>query len=366
MKKELLYFSSIFLLSTFFISCSKETTLETQSIKILTRDRIAALEAAADSVFMDVSAPGMIALISVEGEGEHIIKRGVSNIVTDEAMNENSYFRIASNTKPFTGQAVLMLADEGKISLDSVISHYLPELAIPNGDLITVRMLGNMTSGLFNYSDDNYLWTSYSESNFTKSYTPDSLLSYAFRHPVKFPPGAMYDYCNTNTILLGLLMEKVTGKPAHQVIEEKVIKPLGLKHTYWPTSVFLFTPYAHGYCTGFGKLMEATNWNPSWGYTAGDLISTIPDMKIWAKALAEGAMLSETMKSERFRWVSGHYGFCVMKVGNWVGHPGTMFGYNSHVMYNSSIKTTLIILVNMDTGTPVEYFSDAFRKILEK
>ena len=366
MKKLLIYTGIVLCLSMIIISCSKENISYEQPVTILTREREAALEAAADSVFMTVSAPGMIALISVEGEGDYIIKRGVSNIVTLEPMNENNYFRIASITKTFTGTAVLVLADEGKINLDSTISYYLPEYNVPNGNLITIRMLGNMTSGLYNYTDDPGIWIELYESNFTKTYTPDTLLAIAFAQPVKFPPGTMYDYCNTNTVLLGLLMEKVTGKTAKQVIEEKVIHPLNLQNTYWPASVFLFSPYTHGYNTGFGKLLDATNWNPSWGYTAGALISTIPDLKLWAKALAEGKLLSEAMKLERFTWVQNHYGFCIMKVDNWVGHPGTMFGYNSHVFYNSAKKITLIVNVNMDSGTPVEYFSSAFRKILDQ
>lgn len=365
MKKVWGYIGMMVFLCTLLAGCTKEKGSEIQMNRILTSERKAALEAAADSVFMAVNAPGMIALISVEGEGDYIIRRGVSSLVTGEPMNENSYFRIASITKTFTGTAVLILADEGKISLDSVISHYLPQYAIPNGDSITVRMLGNMTSGLYNYTDDPNMWLSYYESNFSKSFPPDTLLAIAFRHPVKFRPGAMFDYCNTNTILLGLLLEKVTGQPAAQVIEEKVIRPAGLKHTYWPKTVFLFSPYFHGYNAGYDKLLEATNWDPSWGFTAGALISTIPDLKIWAKALAGGKLLSPAMKAERFTWVQDHYGFCVMKTGNWVGHPGSIFGYNSHVFYNSSLKTTIIILVNMDTASPVEVFSNAFRHILD-
>lgn len=358
-------FCALLCLSMTFTSCVKNHIQDEEPFSILTDHRKELLEAAADSVFAAVSTPGMMALITVEGEGSYLIKRGVANVVTDEPMNVNSSFRIASNTKPFTGTAVLILADEGKISLDSSISHYLPEYDIPNGNLITVRMLGNMTSGLFNYTDDPYLWASLYESNYTRSFTPDSLLALSFRHPVKFPPGAMFDYCNTNTVLLGLLLEKVTGKTAKQVIEEKVIRPLNLKYTYWPASVFLPSPYIHGYTQAYGELSDATNWNPSWGFTAGALVSNIPDLTVWVKALGEGKLLSEQMKAERFTWVMDHYGFCIMKAGDWVGHPGTMFGYNSHAFYNPGKKTSLIILTNMDTGTPVEAFSEAFRHILD-
>lgn len=90
-------------------------------------------------------------------------------------------------------------------------------------------------------------------------------------------------------------------------------------------------------------------------------------MKIWAKAVAEGTLLSKQMQAERFKWVDDHYGFCVMKAGiNWVGHAGTIFGYNSHVFYNTEKKMTYIVLVNKETGQPVEKFTEAFMGILDK
>lgn len=346
------------------LSCANESTPVPP--KILTEAVKAQLETAADEAFAQVKPPGMIAFVSVEGEGDYLIKRGVSNIETGRPMSEDYYFRIASNTKTFTGLAVLLLVDEGKIILDTPIASYLPEYNIPNGNRITVRMLGNMTSGLFDYSADTTLFAPFVASGYSLAYAPNELIAAAFRHPPNFEPGAKYEYCNTNTVLLGLLMEKVTSKSAKQVIQEKVIQPIGLPHTYWPDSVSLATPYTHGYNAALGKTVDATNWNPSWGYTAGALISTFADMKIWAKVVAEGRLLSEQTKAERFKWVDDHYGFCVMKVGNWIGHSGTISGYNSHVFYNADKKITIVILVNMDTGTPVEYFSGAFRYILEQ
>ena len=365
MRKYIYRFAALAVIHLLLVSCANEAT--PVQPKILTEAVKAQLETAADTVFAEVKPPGMIALISVEGEGDYIIKRGVSNRETGRPMSEDYYFRIASNTKTFTGAAVLILVDEGKISLVTPIASYLPEYNIPNGDRITVRMLGNMTSGLFNYSDDSELFVPFIASGYSLTYTPGELLVAAFRHPPNFEPGEKYEYCNTNTVLLGLLMEKVTGKSAKQVIQEKVIQPIGLPHTYWPDSASLATPYTHGYTVSdIGDTVDATNWNPSWGYTAGALISTFADMKIWAKAVAEGMLLSEQTKAERFKWVNDHYGFCVMKAGKWIGHPGTIYGYNSHVFYNTEKKITIVILVNMDTATPVEYFSDAFRTILDQ
>ena len=335
--------------------------------RVLTEATKTQLETAADSVFTELKPPGMIALISVEGEGDYLIKRGVGNTVTGRPMSEDYYFRIGSNTKTLVGTAVLILVDEGKIRLDTPIAIYLPEYNIPNGDRITVRMLGNMTSGLFEFSSDPAFFGPFlASSGYSYAYTTGELLAASFSHLPNFEPGATYEYCNTNLVLLGLLLEKVTGKPAKQVILEKVIQPMGLTHTYWPDSGSQTEPYTHGYTSALGDTIDATNWNPSWGYTAGILISTFADMKIWAKAVAEGTLLSKQMQAERFKWGTdnAHYGFCVMQIGDWIGHAGTIFGYNSHVLYNTEKKITYIVLVNTETDHPVEQFTNAFMGIL--
>ncbi|MBI2282869.1 MAG: beta-lactamase family protein [Bacteroidetes bacterium] len=355
---------TLLLFSMVLTSCTKNTARTTPANIQLTEAIRTRLAAAADSVFKKGQTPGMIAILSAEGEEDLILKRGVANMATGESMSENSYWRIASNTKTFVGAAVLLLVEEGKINLDSSISFYLPEYKIPKGNRIKVRMLGNMTSGLYNYTDDDYFWIRMNADHFVKTYPPDSMLAIAFSRPNNFEPGTQYEYCNTNTILLGLLMEKVTGKTARAVIEEKLLQPLQLTHTYWGGPDFISKPYIHGYNKDYTVLQDATNWNPSWGYTAGILISNFADMKIWARAVAEGSLLSEKMKKERFGWIGNYYGFGVMKAGPWIGHSGNIPGYNSHVLYDTGRKMTLIILTNMDTDTPVESFSEAFRTIL--
>ncbi len=334
--------------------------------KLLTQDVKAQLEAATDSVFAQVKPPGMIALISAEGESDYLIRRGVSDRVSGAPMNEANYFRIASNTKTFTGAAVLILVDEGQINLDTPIASYLPQYQIPNGERISVRMLGNMTSGLFDYLYDEEFLRPFLAGAYSLTYTPDQMLVAAFRHPSNFEPGTSYEYCNTNIVLLGLLMEQVTGKPARQIIHDKVILPMGLSHTYWPDSGELPNPYTHGYTESEGgEILDASNWNPSVAYTAGALVSTLADMKQWARAVAEGRLLSEAAKAERFKWINNHYGFCVMKAGDWVGHPGTIWGYNSHVFYNTAKKAAYLILVNSAMpATPVESFTAALLPIL--
>ena len=366
MKKKWIHPLIVLLIAMTIASCSKKEATPVQANTILIQATKAALEKAADSVFMTVNTPGMIALISVEGEGDYLVKRGVSNIVTDEPMNVDNYFRIGSITKTFVGTAILILVDEGKIKLDSSISHYLPECNVPNGDHITIRNLGTMSSGLFDYTHDSLWLDDLYQSNFLMPFTPQSLLAYAFRHPSDTTmPGIKYDYCNTNLILLGLLMEKVTGKTVEEVVEEKVVIPMNLKHTFWPNSIFLFSPYTHGYYFVNDKFQDASNWNPSWCGAAGIMVSTIPDLKQWVKALAEGKFLSDDMKAERLKLVGGIYGFCLMKHGDWVGHTGSIYGYNTIALFNTAKRITLLINVTTNFLLPVGAYGAAFQKILD-
>ena len=288
--------------------------------------------------------PGILAYISVEGEGELYITRRVSNLGASTPMNINNYFRIGSISKTVTSEAVLILADEGKIDLNKSISSYLPDLNIPSGDKITIRMLGNMTSGLFDYTNDMNFWNALNKSNGQEIFTPEKLLEITFTQLIQFEPGTKYNYCNANYILLCLLIKKVTGKEVIDVFNEKIFQPLGMKNTFWPNTSYLPYPYNHGYTS----LVDVTNWNPSWADASGILISNLSDLKIWTTELHERKLLSDKMKGERFAWVYDqdepgikYSGFGIEKAFDWVGKSGNIVGYNSEAWYNPIKKLQL-------------------------
>ncbi|MHB8337404.1 MAG: serine hydrolase domain-containing protein [Ignavibacteriaceae bacterium] len=353
-KKNKFYIPIVLSALFFFISIScKDGGITEPQPSILTKETIEKLQAATDKIMMNKQTPGMMAYISVEGEGELYIARGVSNLVTNEPMNVNGYFRIGSITKTFTSEAVLILADEGRIDLNKSISSYLPDLKIPSGDKITIRMLGNMTSGLFDYTSDMNFWNLLTNSNGQAIFTPEKLLDIAFTHPIQFEPGTKYNYCNTNYILLGLLIKKVTGKEVIDVFNEKMFQPLGMKNTLWPNTSYLPYPYIHGY----SSLVDVTNWSPSGGDAAGILISNFSDLKIWAKELNERNLLSNKMKNERTAWIASTFpgfdsGFGLEKYNDWVGKDGSIPGYNAEVWYYPSKKITMIINSNSWEGDP--------------
>jgi D-alanyl-D-alanine carboxypeptidase len=197
---------------------------------------------------------------------------------------------------------VLQLADEGKLGLDDPIAKFVD--GVPHGDKITLRQLARMQSGLFSYSAK----TEFQRALFAdprRHFTPQELLGWAFAEPSTFPPGEGFEYSNTNTVLLGLVVEKVGRQPLSDYVRDHMLAPLGMSHTSFPTDNAFPEPHAQGYTvqTADGREAVATDWNPSWGWAAGAMISTLDDMHVWAPALATGKLLSPAMQQQRLQMV---------------------------------------------------------------
>ncbi|WP_327384008.1 serine hydrolase domain-containing protein [Streptomyces sp. NBC_01207] len=329
------------------------------------------LDAAIKKVLAEAKIPGVIVAVSAPGKGDYVRSFGIADKATGAPMTPNLNMRIGSVTKTFTVTALLELVDEGKVGLDDPIGKYVD--GVPNGDRITLRELAGMRSGLFNYSADEDFYKALT-SNPDRPFTPQELLGYSFKHPVLFEPNAKFYYCNTNLILLGLVVEKVSGVPLDRFIDQKVVAPAGLKHTVFPTGPEFPTPHAHGYTnqTASGKVEDATDWNPSWGWAAGAMISDLPDMRSWAKTLATGTLLTPATQAQRLDVVDAlpgtGYGLGIFNVQGWIGHNGSLPGYGSLVLYLPESKATLVVLLNTDIGyqgqEPSTLFGEAITKIV--
>jgi D-alanyl-D-alanine carboxypeptidase len=145
---------------------------------------------------------------------------------------------------------------------------------------------------------------------------------------MNFPPGTQYEYSNTNTVLLGMVVEKVSGLPLGDYLAQNVFGPLGLSHTSFPANGLLPGPYTHGYNKApDGQIVDATLWNPSWGYAAGAVVSTMADMKTWAASLGKGALLRPDTQAQRLGNGSQvgpglTYSFAILDANGWIGHTG--------------------------------------------
>jgi len=307
------------------------------------------LDAAIETAMKEASIPGAIVGIWAP-EGEYVKTFGVADEATGAPMETGFYHRIGSISKTFTTDALLILVDQGKVSLDDPIAKYVPE--VPSGDTITLRNLARMSSGLTTYDESDEFVDGYFADT-SQSYTPSQMLSFALDKPAAFEPGTEFSYSNTNTTLIGLVVEKVSGQSLAEFVAENILAPLEMTHTSYPTTAEIPEPHAQGY-TKVGDIEEiATTWNPSWGWGAGNMISTLDDMKIWAKEIGTGSLLEPETQQERInsnvQWSDDTtYGLGIFNANGWLGHSGSIFGYQTLVLYLPEQQTSLVFFTNSD------------------
>lgn len=302
--------------------------------------------------------PGAIVGVWFPGDDKWVFVDGFADLKTKAKLKLTDHFRVGSITKTFVVTALLQLVDQGKVSLDDTISNYIPD--VPNGDKITLRQLANMTSGLPNYTK-NKDWLEVFLKEKAKIWTPEELLKYAFSLPNNFEPGTKFEYCNTNTVLLGLVIEKISGMKIGEFLAENILKPLKLTNTTYPTSDQLPPPFAHGYAQEpDGKIVDDTFHNPSWSFAAGTLISTLGDLKVWMQALGTGKLISKEAFKERLKWDKvepntdiRHYMLGIGFDNGWLMHEGELPGYNAKIAYLPKEKAIFVALVNTDADSMV-------------
>ncbi|WP_369193279.1 serine hydrolase domain-containing protein [Streptomyces djakartensis] len=318
----------------------------------LRRELTARLDETIEDTRRQAGIPGAVVGLWMPGRGGYVRSFGVADTATGEPMAVDSYVRIGSETKTFTVTALLMLVDDGRIGLDDPISRYVK--GVPNGHRITLRNLAGMRSGLFPYTADpdfiNELL-----SNPQRSFTPRQLLAYGFRHANTFAPGQEFQYSNTNLVLLGLVIEKVSGRRLADFIHERVLRPAELHHTLFPEGNEFPEPHPRGYTnqTLSGEVEDATDWNPSWAWAAGAMISNLHDLRRWAPIVATGRLLSPETQAQRLRTLpTGYpgttYGLGIFETNGWIGHNGSIPGYETVTVYLPPRRATLVIMINTD------------------
>ncbi|MFB8136607.1 serine hydrolase domain-containing protein [Streptomyces mirabilis] len=350
----------------------------TGEVRTLTPAVTGQLDRTVQQVMREAHVPGVTVGLWTPHQGTYTRSFGVADKSSGRPMSPDLYTRIGSETKTFTVTALLKLVDEGKAGLDDPIGRYVA--GVPNGDRITLRELAGMRSGLFNYTEDPGFFKAFT-SDPRRPFTPHELLAYAFGHPVLFPPGQKFSYCNTNLILLGLVVERAGGKPVQDYIHDNVLAPAGLRHTLFPTDAAFPSPHAQGYTdqTATGKVEDTAGWNPSWAWAAGAMISTLDDLRVWARTVATGVLpdgttlISPATQKQRLTTPpttipGAGYGLGIFDVQGWIGHNGSLPGYESLTIYLPAAQTTLVVLLNTDINhngaEPSTLFGQAITKIV--
>jgi D-alanyl-D-alanine carboxypeptidase len=317
--------------------------------------RAVALTGSIQQVMRVAAIPGAIVGVWQRGQAPYVHTFGVSSMAPRRPMSAAMYMRIGSETKTFTITALLELVDRRKVGLDQPIARYIS--GVPDGNVITIRELAEMRSGLYNYTDDS-AWARAFLHNPHRQWKPQELLRYGFSHPLLFKPGSQYRYSNTNTVLLGLVIEKESGQSLAGYIGQHVLRPDQLAHTIFPNGAAIPFPHARGhtYENPDGKTVNPTNWNPSWGWAAGAMISTLSDLHAWARDVATGRLLTPATQRQRERFLpirglaGAGYGLGLFDVNGWIGHNGSLTGYESLVIYLPSRRATVVVLVNSDVN----------------
>lgn len=328
-------------------SASADASLESAVLPVLTEQ------------MEELQVPGLVAIVDSPDRGTYEVALGVADVDTEEPMELDDHFRVGSNTKTMTATVILQLAEEGKLALDDPLAPYFPGVDT-NG--ATIRQALNMTSGIPTYTTDAFLNRLADAPQ--RVWTAEELFAEIAGKPAEFAPGEGWDYSNTNYLMLGLIAERVGGASLGELITERVFTPLGMSGCSIPRAddATLPTPFSRGYQYGtkwdepsppaeLPPLVEVTNFNPSWGFGAGEAICTAADMAIWAEALVSGDLLSDEMQAERLEFVPNDvnfpYGLGIGKLNELVGHNGHMSGYMTQATVRESDGTVIVVLTNV-------------------
>ena len=322
---------------------------------------------------VDGGAPGAAAVIQGPHGRERFVA-GSANVRRDVAISPRDRFRVGSVTKSFTATVVLKLVAQGKVGLDDSVEKWLPGL-VPDGDQITVRELLNHSSGLADYCavpPDSTLCIP-PPADMAHRWSPAQLVQIGVSAPPNFPPGQGWSYTNTGYVLLGMIVDKATGKPLRAELEKKILGPLGLHGTTFPSGTGMQSPFSHGYdvMSGSSWPFDVTRTSPTIAGSAGGIVSTPGDLARFMRALLAGRLLPPTVMREMKHPTPGSlsgpsplegggigsYGLGLVHYtwshacGVW-GHSGDFPGYHTLALSSANGHRGAAIYVNSDALAP--------------
>ena len=339
------------------------------------------VQRALDGLVTRDGLPGASAAVRDRSGTVRTYTAGVGDLATGAPVPRNGRVRIASNTKMFTATVVLQLVGEGRIDLDAPVDRYLPGVVRGRGGdgrRITVRMLLQQTSGLPDY-DSIVVDAGGSLAAVAHTYyEPSQLLDAALAERRHFRPGSAWEYSNTNYIVLGLLAQRVTGRPIGEEITRRVLRRLGLRDTYWPElgEQRIRGRHPHGYLAAApgAPWQDLTRIDPSLGWSAGQLVSTPRDLGTFMAALLDGRLLAPAQLAEMRSTVSApgfepgsgwRYGLGLARhrtscgAAGW-GHGGDIQGFESRNLATDDGRWAVVVVTGRPTRlSQVEHVDDA-------
>lgn len=323
-------------------------------------------DAANEALAENPDLPGLWIGVWNPGAGVHVAAYGDA-VAGETPATPDDHGRIGSVTKTFTATAVLEQVAAGSLGLDDTVEEVLPDMAEAHPDLgpITVEQLLTMRSGIPDYANTGAVTGPVVEDP-TKVWTVAEIIATTLQEEPLHPPGTP-GYSTTNYLILGLMLEQVTGKPAEQVLND-VAGEAGLLQTALqaPDETQMPDPSSHGYLNapGVASLAQAgvtaepgqdvTDWTVSWGQAGGGMYSTVADLGAWAATGLGTTLLPSALGEQRLQTQpipEGDYGLGIFDYGNgWIGHTGQLIGWESMAAYNTDTGAVFVAIDN-ETGS---------------
>lgn len=312
------------------------------------------IDALVNKALADKAAPS--AAIAVVKDGKVVLTKsyGQADVDAKAAADENTLYQLASVTKQFTATAIMMLAEDGKLSVNDTLGKHLTDApAAWRG--VTIRQLMNQVSGIPSYTEGGKL-------NREKIYSSAEILGLVKDTPMVFPAGERFHYSNTNYYLLGMIIEKVSGKSYPDFMKDRIFKPLGMTNTAVNTTGLKLKNAAIGHAMESGSWKKRFTEDPSQPWAAGAIVSTASDMAKWALAQGDTKLLKKASWDEiwasakltdgssspyGFGWRAGNFG----DTSFW-NHGGSIAGFQSHITRFPNENLSVVVLANSNSRFP--------------
>jgi CubicO group peptidase (beta-lactamase class C family) len=315
------------------------------------------------------------AIVRITVDGREVVTRAVGESMTGVPATTDMHFRNGAVAISYVATVLLQLVDERRVSLEDKVSRWLPD--IPYSDQVTLGQLAQMTSGYVDYVSTPELTARQYAEPF-RTFTPEELVAISTRSPLLYPPGTNWNYSHTNYVILGLALERITGQPVSTLLQDKVLRPLGLTDTIDPGNPTIPEPALHAYTSERRQFLgvpagtpfseDSTYWNPSWTITRGAVqTTTIQDLEATAVGIGSGRLLSppsyQTMLSKdligRTTTLPGcttcfpqspnyTYGLGIVSTGNWVMQNPLFSGEAGSFAYLPSRRVAIAVAVTFD------------------
>lgn len=303
------------------------------------------------------NVPGAAVMVLQNGRLIHAKAYGQRDVARRLAVRTDTPFEIGSITKQFTAAAVVQLQEAGKLSLDDPLARYLPDA--PHAHDVTLRQLLSHTSGLHDYFDGPEHEV---DALVTQPIAFDRLLARISDRPLDFEPGSRWSYSNTGYMLLGRVIEVVSGEPYTAYVRRHLLQPLGMRHTFTLADTAQLGGMAVGYRHEAGVLRRSPYFHPDWSGAAGFLVSTLDDLARWDRGLSEGRVVSQAGYREMITPVhTGEGGSADYGLGLFVntvygqariGHTGGSQGFTTADEYFPDLGLRIIAFTNLGDKTP--------------